>query len=108
MEYRRLLTCLADDQARLREVAALDLSAQVPSCPGWRVTDLVRHLAEVYLHKAYAIRHRDWPRDWPPGLAGEEPVALLDRAYRELTAEFEAHDPADPAMTWYEPDRTVG
>jgi len=108
MEYTRLLTCLADDQARLREVAALDLTAPVPSCPGWTVTSLVRHLAEVYLHKVYVMRHGEFPRDWPPDLAGEEPLALLDRAYGELTAEFGAHDPADRAMTFYRPDQTVG
>jgi len=108
MENERLLTCLADDYARLREVAARDLSASVPSCPGWTMTDLVRHVAEVYLHKVYAMEHNDWPAHWPPDFAGEEPLALLDRAYGELTAQFGARDPGDPARTWHDPDQTVG
>jgi uncharacterized protein (TIGR03083 family) len=108
METERLLTCLADDYARLRDVAARDLAASVPSCPGWTVTDLVRHVAEVYLHKVHAMEHNDWPRDWPPDFAGEAPLALLERAYGELAAQFGARDPGDPAKTWYEPDQTVG
>ena len=29
----------------------IDLTAAVPSCPGWTVADLTRHVGEVYLHK---------------------------------------------------------
>ena len=43
----------------------------MPSCPGWTVADLTRHLGEVYLHKILAMRegvepepwHMSWPRD---------------------------------------------
>jgi uncharacterized protein (TIGR03083 family) len=108
MESSRLLTCLAADYERLREVAARDLTAPVPSCPGWLVSDLVRHVAEVYLHKVECIRLRRSPDPWPPDLSAEEPIALLERAYAALTAEFAQHAPTDPAYTWYEPDQTVG
>ena len=33
------------DGARLREVAEFGLDAPVPSCPGWRVADVVGHTA---------------------------------------------------------------
>jgi uncharacterized protein (TIGR03083 family) len=108
MESSRLLTCLAADYGRLREVAARDLTASVPSCPGWAVTDLVRHVAAVYLHKVECIRLRRVPDPWPPDFSAEEPVALLERAYGALTAEFAGHSPTDPAYTWYDPDQTVG
>jgi uncharacterized protein (TIGR03083 family) len=108
MENLRLLTTLADDYARLREVAARDLAAPVPSCPGWTVADLVRHVSEVYLHKTEAMRHAEWPDPWPPDLSGEEPIALLDRAYSALTAEFAAHPAGDKSITWFGPDQTVG
>jgi uncharacterized protein (TIGR03083 family) len=107
METSRLLECLADDYARLRDVAAKDLSAPVPSCPGWTVTDLVRHVAEVYAHKTAAMRERRLPAPWPPDFSGEEPVALLDRTYAELAAEFADRAPDDPAWTWHGPDQTV-
>ncbi|MFC4041717.1 maleylpyruvate isomerase family mycothiol-dependent enzyme [Dactylosporangium siamense] len=109
MERSRLLECLADDYARLREVAASDLTATVPSCPGWTVADLVRHVAEVYLHKVACMRLNAFPDPWPPaGLQSEGPIELLDRAYAELAAEFAARDATDPSRTWHEPDQTVG
>jgi uncharacterized protein (TIGR03083 family) len=109
MERSRLLECLAADFSRLREVGASDLTAAVPSCPGWTVADLVRHVAEVYLHKAECMRSNAFPDPWPPaGLASEGPIELLDRAYAELTGEFAARADAEPSRTWHEPDQTVG
>jgi uncharacterized protein (TIGR03083 family) len=110
MEYSRLLDCLASDFARLRAVVPIDLTAAVPSCPGWSVEDLTRHVAEVYLHKTAAMREGVEPGDgWPPKeLADEEPLALLDRAYAGLLAEFAVRDPEDPAGSWYSPDQSVG
>jgi uncharacterized protein (TIGR03083 family) len=109
MEYSRFLDCLGADFARLRAVVPTDLSAVVPSCPGWTVADLARHVGEVYLHKTLAMREGAEPDPWPPaGLAEEEPLALLDRAYAGLLGEFAARKPEDPAATWYTPDQTVG
>ena len=99
VEYPRFLDCLAVDFARLRAVAPTDPAAAVPTCPGWTVADLTRHVGEVYLHKTLALREE---------LADEEPLALLDRAYSGLIDEFAAHEPEDPAGTWYRPDQTVG
>ncbi|MBE1485470.1 maleylpyruvate isomerase N-terminal domain-containing protein [Plantactinospora soyae] len=104
----RLLECLAADQARLRQVASTDLTAAVPSCPDWNVEDLVRHVAVVYLHKVECMRSGRAPEDWPPDLSGEEPVAVLDRAYRALRGEFDSRDAAAAAPTWYDPNQTVG
>jgi uncharacterized protein (TIGR03083 family) len=109
MEYPRYLDCLSADYTRLRAVAPADLTGAVPTCPGWTVADLARHVGEVYLHKTLAIREGKEPGPWPPAeLASEDPLALLDRAYAGLRAEFAAHQPADPAGTWYSPDQTVG
>src|SRR5215212_727809 len=109
MESSRFLDCLGADSARLRAVVPTDLAAAVPSCPGWTVADLTRHVGEVYLHKTLAMREGAEPDPWPPEeLAGEEPLALLDRAYAGLVAEFAAHRPEDPAGSWYTPDQTVG
>ena len=109
MEYSRFLDCLAADFARLRAIVPADLTAAVPSCPGWTVADLTRHVGEVYLHKTLAMCEGAEPEPWPPAeLADEEPLALLDRAYAGLVGEFAARNPADPAGSWYTPDQTVG
>jgi uncharacterized protein (TIGR03083 family) len=108
--FARFLECLAADESRLREVVRGDLTAAVPTCPGWTVADLVQHVALVYLHKVESMRRGGRPEPpWPPDVSGEEPLALLDKAYDTLIAEFGARDAADgPAGTWYEHDQTVG
>jgi uncharacterized protein (TIGR03083 family) len=85
-----------------------DPAAPVPSCPEWTVDDLVRHVAEVYLHKTECMRRGTFPRPWPPDLSGEPSLALLERSYAELTGEFAARAPESAAATWYEPEQTVG
>ena len=56
MKSSRLLDCLAADYGRLRSVAPAALDAAVPTCPGWTVADLARHVGVVYLHKAASVR----------------------------------------------------
>jgi uncharacterized protein (TIGR03083 family) len=110
VDKSRFIDCLAEDYALLRDAAAsADLDVPVPSCPGWTMGDLVYHVAEVYLHKATIMRTGEWPRPWPPArLAAEPRLALLGRAYGELTAEFGAREVTQAVPTWYEPDETVG
>jgi uncharacterized protein (TIGR03083 family) len=101
------LRCLEADFHNLR-AASVDLSAPVPSCPGWTVDDLVSHVAWVYLHKVETMRRGELPQAWPPAPTGEKSPALLDRAYAELVAEFADRPDDQPCPTWYEPDQTVG
>jgi len=109
MEYSRFLDCLASDFTRLRAVVPSAQGAAVPSCPGWTVADLTRHVGEVYLHKTLAMREGAEPDPWPPAeLAIEEPLALLDRAYAGLRDEFASRKPEDAAGSWYTPNQTVG
>jgi len=110
MEDSRFLQCLAADYGDLRDAAsAAELTATVPSCPGWTVSDLVRHVAEVYLHKVTLMRTGEEPEEWPPpSLAAEAPLAALGRAYGALRAEVRTRGPGQAAPTWYGPDQTVG
>ncbi|MGD6754520.1 maleylpyruvate isomerase N-terminal domain-containing protein [Streptomyces sp. BH105] len=111
LSVARYLDCLAADFERLGTAAAQAPTAQVPSCPDWTATDLVRHVGEVYAHKTQAIlaatpgTEPEWP---PKGTSDEEPFALLHRAYTALRTAIETRDPADPSGTWYAPDQTVG
>ncbi len=109
MESSRYLDCLAADYASLRSAAAsAGLDDPVPSCPGWKVADLVTHTGEVYLHKAAVMREEKWPDPWPPQDLPADPFAVLDLGYRDVTAEFGARGPDEPSLTWYEPEQTVG
>jgi uncharacterized protein (TIGR03083 family) len=110
MDWARFADCLAEDYSLLRDAAASsDLGVPVPSCPGWTMGNLVSHVGQVYLHKMTVMRTGEWPRPWPPaGLEAEPPLALLGRAYGELTAEFAAKDADQAVPSWYEPEETVG
>src|SRR5579859_4237738 len=109
MKFSRFLDCLTSDFDRLRAVVPIEPMALVPSCPGWTVGDLTRHVGEVYLHKTMAMRDGVERQPWPPEeLQQEEPIALLDRAYAGLVAEFASRNPDDPAGSWYTPNQTVG
>jgi uncharacterized protein (TIGR03083 family) len=110
MEDQRLRECLSSDFGRLREVArSADPRAAVPSCPGWTMADLLRHVGEVYLEKAECIRLGREPDPWPPeGLAAEPLLELLDRGYAALTEQFAVRRPEEHAFTWYGPDQSVG
>jgi uncharacterized protein (TIGR03083 family) len=108
MERSRLLQSLSADYMRLRDVAGTGLTVPVPSCPGWTVTDLVRHVGLVYLHKATVMQTGAWPDPWPPSeTATEDPIALLDRGYAAVTHEFSRRGDADRALTWHARDQTV-
>jgi uncharacterized protein (TIGR03083 family) len=109
VEWSRYLECLSEDTQALRAAARRNLGAPVPTCPAWTAADLVRHVAVVYLHKAEAMRRKAFPDPWPPpGVNDEEPVALLDRSYAELRAEFSKRSPDEPTVTWYDPEQDVG
>lgn len=109
MEHARFRECLAADFALLRAAAVgAPTDSPVPHCPDWHLTDLVGHLAEVYLHKVESMRLGRFPEPWPPEPTGEEPLARLDRALAELLAEFDARPPAERTAHWFEPDPTVG
>lgn len=107
MDEKRFLDCLDADFRRLREVVSGALGEAVPTCPGWTGADLAAHVAEVYLDKARTIRTGVLDESSKPSLDAE-PLAALDRAYRELTSEFAAHEPGDPAPSWYRSPQTVG
>jgi uncharacterized protein (TIGR03083 family) len=109
MENSRYLECLAADYRRLREVVPGHMQERVPTCPEWSVHDLTWHVGMVYLHKATAMREGAEPENWPPDYDDDaSAIALIDDAYRQLTEEFAARDPAEPSGTWYGPDQTVG
>jgi uncharacterized protein (TIGR03083 family) len=109
MDSTRLRTCLDDDYRTLRAaIAGTDLTTRVPSCPDWTTADLAAHVAEVYQHKTECIRLGTEPTSWEPETLDPDPLTALEATYAALLAQFDAHDPADRAGSWYKPNQTVG
>jgi uncharacterized protein (TIGR03083 family) len=91
------------DDAAAEAVLAHGWSARVPGCPGWRLADLVRHVAEVQHFWAWVVRTRatdpaSYPR--PPGHPEDELLGWLDAQHAELEAALAGADPADRVWTW--------
>ena len=114
MELDEYVPALQRVDTRFADVAAsavLDRgwSAPVPGCPGWRLADLVWHLAEVQNFWAWVVRTR--AQD-PAGYAeparrpDEELLGYLAGRSAELETVLLGADPAEPVWTWA-PQRDV-
>lgn len=99
------LAALREDGPALQDaVQEAGPDADVPSCPGWRVADLVEHLT-VLLHwvresVARGVTTKPEDRVTPPRPAWPD---ALDGLRRELTGTIETLDalePEFPAWTW--------
>jgi uncharacterized protein (TIGR03083 family) len=105
----RYLELLRADGDILAEAAARDLSARVPSCPEWDVTELVLHTSEVHRHKAATIRAGRVP--WDKREEGPTDPAKVIEWYRagldDLHDLLSTTDENQPAWTWGTGD-TVG
>ena len=108
MELDEYLPVLQRTNSRFAEAAAAAVLAQgwtapVPCCPGWRLADLVWHLAEVQHFWAWVVRTRapdpstyTEPRRRPD----DELLGYLAAASAELETVLAGADPAQRVWTW--------
>jgi uncharacterized protein (TIGR03083 family) len=101
------LSCLQADSARLAEVGRMGLAADVPSCPGWTVESVLRHTAQVYLHKVEIIRLGAPPKPWPPDLADRDAIDLYDEARAKVVTALELAGPDVPTWTFSPEDHST-
>jgi uncharacterized protein (TIGR03083 family) len=102
---------LRAEAARISEVGRMGLTAAVPSCPGWTVDTVLRHVAQVYEHKIEVLRLGALPAEWPPDFSDRETLAWFDAATAGILAALEksgisaetwTFDPRDTtAAFWY-------
>lgn len=109
MDFSRYLDWLRADGERLAAVAELGLDVDVPSCPGWTVADLVAHTGGVHRNKEQLVRE-GWRNAQPPQVEAPDDglVAWYRSGLGDLVDTLAAHDPAEPAATWYPDDQSVG
>src|SRR4051812_48184059 len=102
---------LRAEAGRLSAVARQsDLAADVPTCPGWTIEDLVGHCADVYAHKIQILRLGRAPspeeRVEPP--TGAAVLDYHDEQVSDLVKELEQRGAADPAYTWFPGESSTG
>jgi uncharacterized protein (TIGR03083 family) len=83
--------------------------APVPSCPGLTIGETARHVGSVYRMVRLWLRDRRRPDEWQTDPAPGQSILNYFRAGREaLLEELTAHDPEEPASTWWPADPTYG
>ncbi|TQM15081.1 maleylpyruvate isomerase family mycothiol-dependent enzyme [Pseudonocardia kunmingensis] len=105
LDVERLATGLREETgAFARAVAGLDPHAPVPTCPEWRVRDLVGHIGQAHRWSAELVRTRAAapvpdPRAAEPGAPREWPEWLRDGADALVAAVVDG-GPATPVWTF--------
>jgi uncharacterized protein (TIGR03083 family) len=95
----------------LEALAGVDLAAEVPSCPGWHVADLLGHLAEVHGFWAQVVdRLLDDPAAATDVERPADPVLLTFAGERraELLDALARRSPTDRCWSWSELGGDVG
>ncbi|HSS12043.1 MAG TPA: maleylpyruvate isomerase family mycothiol-dependent enzyme [Acidimicrobiales bacterium] len=91
-----------------------DPTLDVPSCPGWTIEDLVRHLGEVHWFWGTDIETRPTDPDSieaakPARPAGYQELIAWGRGQAErMISLLEQNDDTTTVWTWSPPDQTVG
>ena len=89
------------------------LGTPVPTCGDWNLGDLIWHLFEVEHFWCHVIGGRPdaTPASYERPVRPNDDAALpdwLEAASHELVTLLDAADPAEPAWSWSEADRSVG
>lgn len=109
---QRYLDHLHDDGNRFAAAArTVGPDAPVSTCPGWTVSDLVTHLADVFSHKTATMRLGRAPQpeefNWDP-LPGEaDHVPAYERQLADLVTELSSRGPDARTWTWFPGEDTV-
>ncbi|MBV8958336.1 MAG: maleylpyruvate isomerase family mycothiol-dependent enzyme [Actinobacteria bacterium] len=104
MDKAAYLDAVAADGAALAAAARLGLTAQVPSCPEWKVADLVSHTGMVHAWVTEMVRNgaeerlswRELPK--PPG--PDDLVDWFEIGVGVLVSVLREADPAKTVWNW--------
>jgi uncharacterized protein (TIGR03083 family) len=87
-------------------LAAADLAAPVPSCPGWQVRDLVDHLGGVHRWTTEIVRTGERAR-FPDSPAGADLVRWFDDGAERLAKTLTDAEPTRACWTMAPPQEVV-
>jgi uncharacterized protein (TIGR03083 family) len=106
-EHERYCSAVAAEIARLAEaVDGADPATPVPSCPGWTIATLLKHVGTVHRWAEHIVRHRAEARVSQRDVTLDLPVAesgypaWLASGAGPLVATLRAADPDSPIWAW--------
>ncbi len=113
MKRDSYLEHLAHDGRRMAELARGDLDVAVPTCPDWKLVDLIEHTGFVHRWQTATVRDRPEtfpdPPTWRFGPAdGESWSDWFQAGVDEAARVLGAVEPDEPRWTWFPPDQTAG
>jgi uncharacterized protein (TIGR03083 family) len=91
-----------------RAVGGDVLAVPVPTCPGWDVGELLRHLGVVQRTVTAWIGAGRQPRSTPSAPADGDVRTWFAHGWRQLQEALDAGPPGTPAATWCPWDATLG
>jgi uncharacterized protein (TIGR03083 family) len=100
----------SDGRAFSGAVRAAGVDAPVPSCPEWKVADLIQHVGRLHRSVTDLVANqpddpwRVWQHDMPTGTAL---LDWFDDGIEPLAAALAAAHPSTPVWSWT-PDATAG
>jgi uncharacterized protein (TIGR03083 family) len=109
MDRDTYLAHLARDGARMAELARGDLDAQVPTCPDWKLRDLIEHTGMVHRWQTEAARHDSGsfpdPAVFQVGPADGQALAdWFQVGVDNAIVTMSKVDATEPRWTWAKPD----
>ena len=100
MHPDELLEAIRREGAALAEALGHDLSAEVPTCPGWTLETLANHCGRIHRWATAAVRSRATER---PEFPARPPVIdheWVEEGVAELAAALEAAGPDEPCWNF--------
>jgi uncharacterized protein (TIGR03083 family) len=99
MDAAGYLHVVRERSTALLDASRADLAAELPSCPGWTMADLVAHIGGVWGWAAATVRS-GIRADFPAVPAGADLIAWAGEHVRQLLDALEGADPAADCWTF--------
>jgi uncharacterized protein (TIGR03083 family) len=99
--YAELVTAVRREGEALVAAARSGADAEVPTCGDWTISDLARHVWQVYANVTLYVSTRATSRpESLPEMPDGDPVELLARQLDDLVSALSDAEPDTPIWTW--------
>jgi uncharacterized protein (TIGR03083 family) len=106
VEAPEYIETLRNTSVGLLDSARVDLTAPIPSCPGWTMTDLVSHVGGTWGWAAKIVSSGEGRAEFPAipaSITGSALIDLVEERVHQLTQVLESTDPEANCWTFGQP-----